>query len=434
MPFRQLGGEAGVYALLAFDGSGAERGDDADGANGKLSVRILDQLSADPAITDVFLMAHGWNGDIEDAIDQYDRWFGAMAARPADRDAMARRWPRFTPYRIGLHWPSKAWATRSSAERRRSPRSPTPSPPIPSALAGGPASARKLRWSSSRPRGVKAPQLPAEAARAYRSIDRLLVELGAEGEGAAPGSDRQPFDPETCSRRRAARRISGSAATCKDTAPLRALSFWKMKQRASAVGESGAHDFATQLQAAVAGREVRFHLMGHSFGCILVCATIMGPKAGAPLAPVASAALVQGAMSLWSMCETIPTNPGLSGYFRNILADRKVLGATITTRSRFDTANGRFYPIGAGLAQEVAFKAGQLPRYGAVGRLACRSRVASRRYGDARCGQRLCLLRRWRLQSRSQRLHYQGNGLAGAHSDIAGPEVAHATWSAARSS
>ena len=215
MPFRQLGGDAGVYALLAFDGSGAERGDDADGANGKLSVRILDQLSADPAITDVFPMAHGWNGDVADAIDQYDRWFGAMAARAADRDAMARRWPRFAPYRIGLHWPSKAWGDEELGGAAAFASLADPVAAYTERLGGRLGLREEIavvfQQAAQNP---EAAQLPAEAARAYRSIGCSSNSAPKEKARLRVAIANRSI-PKPVSRRRAARRISGSAATCK---------------------------------------------------------------------------------------------------------------------------------------------------------------------------------------------------------------------------
>src|SRR5262249_3970934 len=97
--------------------------------------------------------------------------------------------------------------------------------------------------------------------------------------------------------------------------PLRQLSFWKMKDRGRQIGEAGVHRLLRQLQAARA--DARFHLMGHSFGCIVVSAAVAGPEDGAGLArPVDSLVLVQGAMSLWSYCSEIALAGRRPGYFR----------------------------------------------------------------------------------------------------------------------
>src|SRR3546814_13366531 len=74
------------------------------------------------------------------------------------------------------------------------------------------------------------------------------------------------------------------------------LSFWQMKDRARSVGERGVAGLLRKLQGA-ASEYTRFHLMGHSFGCIVVSAAIAGEPGATPPKPVASAFLAQGALS-----------------------------------------------------------------------------------------------------------------------------------------
>src|SRR5690606_33145071 len=136
---------------------------------------------------------------------------------------------------------------------------------------------------------------------------------------AAPGADREPFDAEAIYQAGQADDVSFGTFRNGVLEPLRLLSFWQMKQRACTVGERGIHDLLRTLQHAVGSREVRFHLMGHSFGCIVVSAAVAGPRGTAPLPrPVSSLALVQGALSLWSYCADIPAVSGQPGYFRSI--------------------------------------------------------------------------------------------------------------------
>src|SRR5262249_2834365 len=143
---------------------------------------------------------------------------------------------------------------------------------------------------------------------------------------------------------------------------LQQLSFWKMKDRARQFGETGGFELLTALQrAAGTERDIRFHLMGHSFGCIVVSATVSGPGGrGTLVRPINSLALLQGALSLWSYCAAVPAAPGKAGYFASIIADRKVAGPLVTTQSEFDTAVGRLYPLGAGVARQVSFAPGEL--------------------------------------------------------------------------
>ena len=79
---------------------------------------------------------------------------------------------------------------------------------------------------------------------------------------------------------------------------LRTLSFWRMKDLARSFGETaGSTMLARMMQAAP--RNMRFHLMGHSFGCIVMSATLAGPRGRGKVArPVESLALIQGAIDL----------------------------------------------------------------------------------------------------------------------------------------
>ena len=98
---------------------------------------------------------------------------------------------------------------------------------------------------------------------------------------------------------------------------MRQLSFWKMKERARAVGESGAHGLlAASLQGAASGQtrvnptdgpQFRLHRrLGGDAPAF--------ERGATPPKPVASAFLVQGALSLWAYCADIMTailTPGI---------------------------------------------------------------------------------------------------------------------------
>jgi hypothetical protein len=71
----------------------------------------------------------------------------------------------------------------------------------------------------------------------------------------------------------------------------------------------------------VAGHDVRFHLIGHSFGCIVASSILAGPHGrGYPVRPLDTLVLIQEALSLWSYCPQIPTAPGRPGDFHSIMA------------------------------------------------------------------------------------------------------------------
>ena len=188
------------------------------------------------------------------------------------------------------------------------------------------------------------------------------------------------------------------------------------------------HDIVKRLQTATAN--ARIHLMGHSFGCIVMSSVLGGPGCAASLVrPIDSCVLVQGAMSLWSFASDIPLASGTAGYFRRVLADGKVRGPMVVTISKFDTAVGRLYPAAAGVAFQVDFAG--LPKYGAIGAFGIRG------IGADGLGKMLPATQDYGFEAgrvynlESSQFIRKGGGLSGAHSDICGAEVAHVIWQAA---
>jgi hypothetical protein len=204
-----------------------------------------------------------------------------------------------------------------------------------------------------------------------------------------------------------------------------------MKQRALRFGESGGHRLLAALQSSGGGKP-RFHLVGHSFGCIVCSATACGPARGATAPrPVDSMTLIQGALSLWSCCNNIPKAPGKSGYFHPLAGGGKVRGPVLATLSEHDSAVGRLYPIAAGAARQVDFAPGELPKYGALGTFGFRGpgiRTEDLEMQPLAKGYDFKHGRFYNLKS--GRFISQGSGISGAHSDIARPEVGHAVWGA----
>jgi hypothetical protein len=277
--------------------------------------------------------------------------------------------------------------------------------------------------------------LPPAAVEAYLTLNREAG-LGGEGPGGGPDADREPFDPQAMYRNvRRARASFGGFSLGGLLLPLRLLSFWKMKDRARVFGESGGRQLLAELQQAVPeDRRTRFHLMGHSFGCVVVSA-IVGASSGPTLRPVDSLVLAQGALSLWSYCTEIPPAPGQSGYFQAIVAEGRVTGPIVTTQSSLDYAVGRFYPYGAGIRQQVTFAPGQLPKYGSVGTFGVRGpglKIEDRVMLDLDQAYGFEAGTIYNLDASAWIKTLDGP--SGSHNDIAHPQVAHAIWEAARAS
>jgi hypothetical protein len=436
MPIRRIPGTDVDYFLISYDADGRERAEP-DGT--MLSQAALGRVAdAANGITDVFFTSHGWKGDVKAAVEQYDRWIGAMAGLEADRAYAAKRRPGFKALIVGLHWPSLPWGDEDIKDAVQAAPLEREVNDYAQRIADTPTARDAIRSIlQTAASATSSDTLPDAAKTAYQTLFKESG-LGAGSVGAPPGADQDGFDPQAIVDENKGTKsdIGGFFSSLKDQllSPLRQTSFWAMKKRAHEFGESGAHDLLYTLQSA-APATTRFHLMGHSFGCIVVSATVAGGAASKPLVrPVDSLFLVQGALSLWAFSPDIPYAKGTPGYFNPIVSKGFVKGPIVTTRSKFDTAVGKFYPQGAKLKQQFVLVDTEFPKYGGVGSFGIQGvsttpedvpiKPVTSVYGFKPSGI---------YNVEASRVIKQMDGASGAHSDIAHGEVAHIFWEAALS-
>lgn len=455
MTIQQVPGTDLTYYLVAYDKNGVERPDDPDGL---MSDRIAQSIH-DEQVTDVFVMSHGWKGDVPAAIEQYNRWITAMADCEADRAAMRVVRPAFKALLVGFHWPSEPWGEEEFATGAASfgVDSGTVDGSTTSAtasldtfvdqyadrIADTPRAREAIRaiMRIAMDAGPGTVQMPPEMTQAYCVLNDE-ANLGDAGTNDAPGEDRATFDPNRAflNARAAASELPprfGGFSFSDLLSPLRQLSFWQMKARGRKIGETSGSALLNKMMKAVPEHQpTRFHLMGHSFGCIVVTGMINGENGenGASVLPraVSSLTLVQGATSLWGFCSDIP-DYGKPGYFRKVIASKKVSGPIVTTQSAMDTAVGRFYPLAAGVALQVDLAAGTFPKYGGMGAFGIQGpglSIEDQLVGNSVHAYKFQPGHIYNLECSS--VIKDGSGVSGAHSDIAKPEIAHAVWEAAK--
>ncbi|MFD0152543.1 serine-threonine protein kinase [Streptomyces sp. NPDC055721] len=150
---------------------------------------------------------------------------------------------------------------------------------------------------------------------------------------------------------------------------LRQATYYVMKRRAGRVGEFGLGPLLGEVARTAPG--LRVHLVGHSMGARLVAYALRGLPAEAR--PVASVTLLQGAFSHYAFAARLPHDPRRSGALRDM--QRRVRGPVVACYSRHDTALGVMYPLASRLAgdsESLTGAAGGLlgsddPRWGAIG-------------------------------------------------------------------
>jgi hypothetical protein len=433
-----------TYHLIAFDENGNERRE----PDGSLqSEKVLSAIR--DGVTDVFAMSHGWRGDMDGALRQYDAWSTNLMNCKADVQAMGQRRPGFKPLLVGLHWPSEPWgneslegqfATLAGASENLDATIESAVSDWATRLGDTPEVRQQLRTILRAAATSDDPEaLPPDVEQAYRKLDAAL-QLGSGNEGNAPGADRPGFDAEATFQ--AARKdqegdvMSGSFGLLSWgtlLAPLRTLSFYRMKQRARTFGEGGAHRLLLAMQEAGKAKGARIHLMGHSFGCIVVTGMAAGPENdNSQRKPVQSMVLVQGALSLWAYCENMKHQPGKPGYFYRLLRNRRCEGPIVTTFSEFDRAVGRAYPLAAGLAQQESFAQPDLPKYGGIGSYGIQGVEGNTTGRDMAAATVDYGFKGGHIYNLNAAAYISGNqGEHDAHSDIAHPEVGHTIWQAA---
>ena len=422
------------YYLVVLDEMGRERTDSPEGGTQECIAKAIEAKQP----TDVFIFIHGWKGDLPAARTQYASWMSTLMAQTGDIERARASRPGFAPLLVGLHWPSLPFGEESlggteSLSVRADDGAGSGIDDAAMAIADTPAARAALRTIFEAAQTPFAPALlPADVADAYRLLDHESG-LGASGVEGAPDSDREPFDPDAAYARALEEPVSFGGGGLRNAllSPLVQLSFWKMKKRAKRIGESGGFSLLTVLMARAKDRDVRFHLMGHSFGCIAASAAVCG-LAGATLPRrVHSLVLVQGALSLWSCCDSLPGSPTKAGYFRRLAGD-VVAGPIVTTRSEHDMAVGLLYPLAAGVARQVDFAPGSFPKYGGTGTFGLRGSGLEIEDLDVQGMSFAYGFRPGRIYNvNCSRVIRDGAPPSGAHSDIAKPEVGHLVWAAA---
>jgi hypothetical protein len=501
------------FYLVVYDKTGTEVPD----SDGLISDEVIKEATNGGDATDVWLASHGWMWDETAAQTHYGSWVDAMMLQGWADGGIARARAidhAHKAVRIAVHWPSLPFGDETggpsagsfTAEARL--KTPVLVDRYASRIADTPGARDALQRilaatndfaKPGGPRKLRDGHLTDGLKDAYQ---QLYAESGLRPEGkmGPPGHDHGSFDPagvisdwmdvqlthavqsgppvplrflsEVGHEVEALwdeliHMLEDDATKVRDLllAPVRILSFWVMKDRARLVGEAGVNQLLHRIRAVVP--RARLHLMGHSFGGIVISAAMSGPITsqgmGNPLdRPVNSVFLAQAAMSLWSYAEEVMLGTDKKqecGFYRPILDSRLVAGPLVTTRSRYDIANGAFFPIGARLGspdtvaesiariraalgghggQEEADADGR-PEFGAVGTFGLRRTPGATTHNDLKVRPQPAHHPSpdYKLQpghvynADARRVIRHGPWPEGAHSDIVHPEIAELFWQAA---
>jgi hypothetical protein len=352
-----------------------------------------------PEITDVVLIAHGWNEGPESALGHYQDLVGPLEGILSRNGA---QWQGHTAAYFGVIWPSAKYADDLTVNNMAE----LGGPPRAGMVAGGPT-AQSLNDAELEAHardvaqflGIDPDQLAPQALRAAGdegARDALVSML----KNATADRRRQSADEQTKAEHDAAFTETGSnlfsaihhqrqrlSTTVADAVTDNPLIYWlkqlrgdanaiiayilnnfaynEMKIRAGVVGSGLA---AHVLNPVLADRK-RVHLVGHSFGGRLMTAATAAVEG-----KISNLTLLEGAFSHNALSGDGPIN----GAFRSVIDDAKVAGRIAAARSDHDKAVWILYPLASWVFRDsYSFRlAGQLgtrvfggptDRYGAIG-------------------------------------------------------------------
>ena len=405
----------------------------------------FDEQGADPAplaaelggqgVTDLFVLAHGWNSDRAMALALYRDFFEALRGA-LDQGGLS-------PEGIGVAgalWPSMRWADEAApagvAAARAAPRDDGALVRQLQAVYHAPAERQALDELAQ----LLATR-PADPAALLR-FQQLMAPLTGHPDAAAAAEDdgesglltvppEQVY--ETLAGALPSRRRAAEAAFANpfgrwwDGAKeaLRQATYWQMKKRAGTVGQQGLGPLLARLRQDQPA--LRCHLIGHSFGARLVSFAAAAQPPGS--SPVRSVLLLQGAFSHFAFAPALPWDRSRAGALGGTPA--RVGGPLLVSHSLHDLAVGQLYPLASSLARDDASILGNLLfRWGAMGHDGAQAvGAAAATLGPV--GQRYQFPAGAVTNLDANAVIAKGGPPAGAHSDIVHPELGWAVLAAA---
>jgi xanthosine utilization system XapX-like protein len=340
-------------------------------------------------VSDIILISHGWNNDIDEARTLYTNFFNAFAAVPsALRTKGGRTFGIFA-----IFWPSKKFvdsslipggaagvadpaATRVMAQLNQFEDLFSSDPAVDGKIAHLKSLVPILNFSANAQDdyvSTLASMVPKPRYETDEGLDNARSALSTMpghivlANLAAPVGPTSPPLPGSGG---AAGLLSGITSAAASLGDL--LTYYTMKDRAGIVGRTGVvGTIRSLLKCRSPGAPPKIHLVGHSFGGRLVTAaanTLNGSAVSAP-ETVDSMMLLEAAYSHNGMASNWDGKGG-DGAFRSVIAQVKVKGPIIISHSSHDFPVGIAYPLASRLRGQVAdaLIGGANDIYGGMGR------------------------------------------------------------------
>jgi hypothetical protein len=355
------------------------------------------RMIQDQALTDLLVLSHGWNNDMDEAQALYDELLTNVATLRDGMPALRQR-----KFGVGaVFWPSKKFADDDKIAGGAASLGPADAMVVVEMLEGlkgtfdAPDADAKLeqaktlvarledgpdarRQFADLVRGVIATRNDNEVDQGTTFFSEdgsdLIERLSTTGE-----DDLDAPDPDGGGATHIAGGISAGEAgqaeglgdffdgvTCGARNVLNYLTYYQMKERAGTVGGRGLAPILAVIRKEFPA--LRVHLIGHSFGGRLVSSAVSEPTLGVERV-CHTLSLLQAAFSHYGFAADWD-GQGHAGAFSRVVGDPAcVTGPVLITCTKNDRAVGIAYAIASRLAGQVASALGDANDiYGGIGR------------------------------------------------------------------
>jgi hypothetical protein len=408
---------------------------------------VLDGLAG---LTDLVVIAHGWNNDKADAASLYDR-FVASAEQVAATGIVNGVQQRQVGV-VRAYWPSKKFADSdlipgggaasvseaTSASQAALVRLLDELKRDPIRLGGSEVDATTRVHLERAQSLVPALSSSADARREFVQSIRAVLNPGEnhpeDGSAEFFTSDPEELFKGLSGQVKFVRGSSAGGATSMTaggaanfltdaaegvTAAARRIAnyatYYQMKTRAGTVGRTGVALMIARIRER--RPELPIHLVGHSFGGRLVAATAATLEPGS--SPV-TMLLLQAAFSHNGFARKFDGKN--DGAFRTVIDERRVSGPIVITHTKNDSAVGVAYPLASRIANDTAAALGdENDPYGGMGR------NGAQRTQEATSGVLCDLDGRYDFTADGV-INLRADKFIMDHSDVTGHQVTYAFW------
>lgn len=428
------------YFEVEFDKNGA--------VHDRNQAKALMDFLKEGRTSDLFVISHGWNNDMAEARDLYRRFFERMREVINSGVVEGINARNFTI--LAVLWPSKKFAEQELI-------------PSGAASGGSPVTNNFIKQELKEMKGLfdskdsdtaldkairlvakleDSPKAQAEFADLIRSLLPKPTPDNTDASGdffKLPGDEiiKRLSKPVPMVQSQPATALGGAAMAAGGTGGaagigqffsgiksgalnlLNLATYYQMKERAGLVGSQGLNSLLKEILAQQS--KIKLHLIGHSFGGRLVTAATAGPESQLPVT-VDTLSLLQTAFSHYGFAERYDGKH--DGYFRKVVTNKAVKGATVISFTKNDLAVGKAYPLASLIAGQVAADLGDKnDKYGGLGR------NGAQKTPEATDGVLLALNKSYQLAA--GKLHnLNADAIIKGHSDICHDEVAYAILAA----